>query len=101
MATPEEIETFKRDGANVVAEGERWFKKIEETLKAKHPGDHTVVINVDDGTYVVAATRLDAVLAAEKQFPTGARGYVRGIAVRSNIDFDGCPKTEQSDARPY
>jgi hypothetical protein len=98
MATPEEIAEFKQLGRDVVDAGEKWFAKLERELKEKYPGEYTVIINTEDGSYVVGKTRLDALLAAEKQFPDTAKGYVRGIAIRSTVEFPCFCNSEGDDA---
>lgn len=99
MATPEEIVEFKQLGREVVDAGEKWFAKLERELKEKYPGEYTVIINIADGAYLVGKTELEALQKAKKEFPAEVQGYVRGIAVRSKIEFGGCPDWEGVDAR--
>lgn len=92
MATPEELEEFKKENSEVVAKGIALYAQKQEELEGKYPAGHVVIINVDTGEYVVAKTIVDVIKIAEATFGDSHRGYIRNIVgPHPLVEFGGCP----------
>lgn len=78
MYTNAQVKEMNVRAGITVSEGEEWYKKIAEELEKKHVGQY-VIINVEDGQYVVAEDEVRVIQLAEKEFGTPRRTFFRKI----------------------
>lgn len=93
MVTEAERNTFVTEGKKVVEAGERWYATltIEQNIEKKYPAGHFIIINVENGDYVVDKDEMTASKKAKKQFPSTAPRFVRKIiGPYPHIAFAGC-----------
>ena len=89
MVTEAEIEISKKKNREIIEKGKPLYAKLKEELQKKFPSHHIVVINVDDGTYVVGKDEVEAIQKAEKAF---SNGYVCRVDNEPVAEFAGCPR---------
>lgn len=89
MVSPSEVEQFKKENREIIEKGKPFYEKLKGELQKNFPPHYIVIINVDDGTYVVGKDGLEAVQMAEKVFQ---RGYVCRIDNQPVAEFAGCPR---------
>ena len=93
MVTEAERNAFETEGQKVIEAGERWYARlsIEQDIEKKYPAGHFIIINVENGDYVVDKDEIIASKKAKKQFPSTAARFVRKIiGPYPHIAFAGC-----------
>lgn len=91
MVTEAERQALINEGEIVIKTGEQWYAKLGSELEKKFPAGYFVIINIENGDYVVDEDEIVASQKARKVFPPEARRFIRKIVgPYPHVEFAGC-----------
>lgn len=93
MATPEEIEEFKKKNARIAVAGRIWYEKLAADLEKKYGAGTFIAIDIATGSYVTGTSLLEVMDKTKQEFPQNAEFFVRCVVEPHPFaSFAGCPQ---------